>query len=449
MSTRSHVAWLFRELACLVDDGIITEEQSQLIKGRYRAAETRTFISIIAILGALLLGLGTILVLAFNWHSIPEAVRLGIVVSAMAVSYASGYWLAFESRRYVATGRALILLGVLLFGAGIWTIVQIYNISFGYSYALLIWAAAALLVSVVLAEQPVLWLSQVLFLAWVFTWQGENDYAMNYWFPVVMAIGVLPAVIRLRSTVAAPIWVVGFASWLGRTYSHPIVFARFPPNMLAVQTFLLLLYEATSIDAVSLNRAKVGTTFRTVSLAGVLVTVFAFTTAYGESCRLPSLEPLWTVLPMELTIFMGAMATSCLALGICGIRRSWRHARWRSVEHVAAVSLLIITTLQFAAPGMMPVWAWTVMVNVVYFALALGVLWMGTLDGNPVMVTMAVGFFLLGIVARFFDYALAAEWRSLSFIAGGAVLLISAWLLERGRRAMLQRAKAVRKDDQN
>ena len=82
----------------------------------------------LAILGVLLLGSGIISFFAANWQWLPKIAKLVVLFGGMWAAYAiAGYMLGRGARPLV--GQAVLLLGVLLFGANIWLVAQIYHTS--------------------------------------------------------------------------------------------------------------------------------------------------------------------------------------------------------------------------------------------------------------------------------------------------------------------------------
>ena len=213
LASRRQWAWLADELAQWTKDGIITDDQQQRILDKYGrhgatsadstyqtdARQTSIVVRIVAPLGALMIGAGVIMLLAHNWKSMAVWLKLALAGSAMVAAYGEGYWLAFERRTHAAVGRALILLGILLFGANIWLAAQVFNISADSSGGVLLWAISALLVAHVLQDRPVAYLSMALLTLWTVLDHAQRVDPRSYLFPMIMAGAGLPLVLSLKS----------------------------------------------------------------------------------------------------------------------------------------------------------------------------------------------------------------------------------------------------------
>jgi uncharacterized membrane protein len=158
---------LARELRAWTSDGLITEEQAQAIGARYaeRAVEERRgrLVSVVAIVGAVVVGLGVILFFAANWSAIPHLVRLAMLVTLVVGAYAGGDALRATRPR---VAHALVVLGVLLFGTSIFLVGQMENVSTHDPLAFLLWAGAAAAMGTLWRSMPLATLAILLFAAW-------------------------------------------------------------------------------------------------------------------------------------------------------------------------------------------------------------------------------------------------------------------------------------------
>src|SRR5580704_919997 len=141
-----HTQWLFAETKRWSDEKIISIEQAAGIRALY--PEPATTISwgliVFSSIGAVVVGLGIILVFDHNWHAIPKFGKLGIVFGVLLAAHAGGMaaWRPEGWRRQL--GEALCLLGSMAFGSGIWLVAQIYNIDEHFPTGFLLWGLGAL-----------------------------------------------------------------------------------------------------------------------------------------------------------------------------------------------------------------------------------------------------------------------------------------------------------------
>ena len=128
-------------LAALGDGWTVAAIQDAVARSRQaeRAADLRTrVVRVVVAVGAILIGAGVFSFVAANWQAMSDWLRIGIIVGSMILSSAVGWWLR-ESRGLRFTGGALLLLGSIIFGAGIFLVAQIYNLSGNWPDGFVMW----------------------------------------------------------------------------------------------------------------------------------------------------------------------------------------------------------------------------------------------------------------------------------------------------------------------
>lgn len=391
-----HRGWLRGEVEAWVRAGLVSDSQASAILARYPAAagdvvrtQTQKRIAVVfAVLGAVLVGLGIILFFATNWQAIPRWAKLGIVLASTIGAYVSGYWLRY-GRGYPAVGSALLLLGGLLYGAGIFLIGQMFHVQAEPHYGLLLWAAGLLPLAYLLPHPPLITLVAVLLAVWVgaVSFFGLERY------------NVSDATFPIRNLVAAGIILYG----VGRLHR--------------------------------LGRPHVVTGGLVILLAYFLYTTMirGFFGPSGEG--MPS-----SLMLLQAGLLVGALATLVGTILLAPDRR-------RSMAEAAGLGALLVTVwlirpapLSSGGPG--TYWLWIVLVNLVLFGVCLGAVALGVGRNDRALVNLGLVFFALGIAARYIDVIGRLLTTSLFFIGGGVLLLGGGWLIERTRRRLLHRMGA-------
>ncbi len=124
---------LRKELPIWQKHGWVTPENSDAILAHVGTPDRQiNLLSFgVAILGVLLLGSGIITYFAANWAEMPKIAKLILLVGSMYIAFtAAGYFLRSDKSPLLA--QALLVLGVILFGANIMLIAQIYHIDEHY-----------------------------------------------------------------------------------------------------------------------------------------------------------------------------------------------------------------------------------------------------------------------------------------------------------------------------
>jgi len=84
-----------------------------------------------------------------------------------------------------------------------------------------------------------------------------------------------------------------------------------------------------------------------------------------------------------------------------------------------------------------------VLFNALLLLGVVGLLFAGFLRGREYLINIALAFFILDVISRYFEFGWTLLDRSLVFIVAGAILLGGGLLLERGRRNVLQRMRSA------
>jgi len=209
--TKKHIKWLLNEIDLWVGEGIIGPEQATALKRRYPAPGEGTawgrmiFFSI----GAILFGLGIILIFAYNWEKMHRFVKLAVILAALIGAHGAGHWLRQPQGRYRAAGEGLHLLGTMLFGAGIWLIAQIYHIEEHYPTAFLIWGIGALAMAWSLPSIPQAIAATILFVLWN-CFEAFDFRDPHLISPFLILGGIMPLAWLRRSRVLITICLIGF-----------------------------------------------------------------------------------------------------------------------------------------------------------------------------------------------------------------------------------------------
>lgn len=128
-----------------VKEGLITPEQARnidqwLLK---RNSGGPSVLVILSIIGALLTGIGIILIVAHNWDYLPHAVRLAFAMLPSVVFTALKLYALFRKPESAAWRESSSLLQILSFGASISLLSQIYQLGGSLESFLVSWLALA------------------------------------------------------------------------------------------------------------------------------------------------------------------------------------------------------------------------------------------------------------------------------------------------------------------
>jgi len=150
-----YVTQLKRDLDMWISQGLVPAENRDRILATIAVPTTKGRLeSILAIFGAILIGAGALSFVGANWADMSKGARLVVLFGSMWLAYAAAIWALQAGRKFI--GEALLLLGVLLFGANIWFVAQTYNINSHYPDGSLLWALGALVTALLAPSRAAL-----------------------------------------------------------------------------------------------------------------------------------------------------------------------------------------------------------------------------------------------------------------------------------------------------
>ena len=383
-------------------DGIITSEQGRAILDSYPPSDLAPtsfrargrLVTGVSVVGSVLLGLGVILFIAANWDAIDRGPKLGVILAANITAYVLGYYLRYP-RGYKRVGGAVILLGCLVYGAAVHLVGQAYNVALNDPDLMLFWFLGVIPLVYIVRSQPVQFLGLVLFLAAV-------GFRLGDWLEAVsrgeMLLGTALFLILALMLLA-----------LGRIKEEFRFFRPYAEvfQLVGLLTVLGTLYLLSFKDV-----------YRSFE-RGIYI--------QGEAAA-----GYWAL----------AAAAGALALGLTAAT-GW--LRWRRGDEVAfnfaegtaaavlLVAAYVVVTVEAGGDVL-----YAVVFNALLALLLLGILVAGYLRGRETWVNIALGFIGLTVISRYFEYSWGLLDRSMIFVAAGAILLIGGFLVERGRRKMLE-----------
>lgn len=426
-----HTRWLATEIERWTADKIITAEQAGRIRALYaEPAGTLSWGLLVFFgLGAVVIGLGVILLFAYNWDEIPRLGKVGLIVAATAAAHLGGLRQRAAGGWRGPLGEALSLLGTMGFGAGIWLVAQAYHIDEHFPNGFLIWAIGATAMAWTLDSVPQAIVGAILFAIW-----GGAE-AWRYDAPVdasslLIAAAIGPLVWRLRSALLFAV-VLASLYWLilvnaGHYGGQGAVFA----NAIGLSVLLLGARRVLGVSEWSQRSAATMTFFGWV---GFMVCAFVLTFKGAGHVAL------------EFNVHAGAVYAAVIY-------------RWLLVLPAAAIWGWLLVQWLRGARGLVPFEEWLCPIGLVYaqalslmphvdgflistafnlICLAIAAAWMvrGCREGR--LKSLVVGSLVLACVlfARYFDLFDSLALRGLAFLVFGAALFFEGFYYRKLRRS--------------
>jgi len=163
--TKADFSLVSKELDYFESNGLISGEQKTGILENYEIRGGLNFIRVVVTIGAILVGLGILSFIASNWDAISHFLKLLIIFGVFGGVNLAGYRLSENNPR---TGRSLIYLGTLVYGAGIFLIGQMYNFGGDFPTAFLLWSLGVIPMAFHLKDKYLMLFANILFGVYLF-----------------------------------------------------------------------------------------------------------------------------------------------------------------------------------------------------------------------------------------------------------------------------------------
>ena len=353
-------------------------------------------ISVIAIMGSALIGLGIIAFIAANWSGMPTLARLALLIGGTPTIYAAG-WLLAHRLHYPRVGAAVILLGAVAYGAALHLIAQIYHLPLYHPSLMPAWFLGVLPLAYIERSRALLTLALILFLA--------------------------AALFR------APVWLPALSGSSGAP-------ADLAPGYLALGALLFAAGRWHSrIDALA-------PLARFYDLAGLL-TAAAIIYLAGFHYLWDEEGELLPGMPTpEYWAVTAAAAAAAAALAVSAARRRQDAIRWETAAllFIGATAALLGLAAALHSRWFVP-WFW-IPFNLLLLAGVIAMIAAGYHQNRAWLINLAVAIFAITLFTRYFEFGFNLLGQSLAFIVTGIILLAGGLALEHLRRRMLRRMSA-------
>jgi uncharacterized membrane protein len=433
------LSWLAEELPTWTRDGLLTEDQARRIRARYDFAEIDLdrhagpgrFIQALSVFGALLVGAGILTWIAANWDGMSDALRLGMIFTSVVGLQWGGYELAFRRGNHPHVGQALLLIGNLAYGAGIFLVAQIFHLSGHWPNAFLAWGLGALAVAVAVEAVPVFALAAGALTVWGIG-EAAEFHGNGLWS--LAAVGALFAVSYWRNSKShLAVAVLALGAWLAVVPGASFQTEELLPTAWLAGAGLLV---AAGVLHRSLGRPDLQDAWRRVGLGGGMLALLLL------SIRPLAHEFVWhdgarTGVGAAWALLAAAAAASTWAL----VAARERLARLEAGAALAATGLGAGWLLTGFSGSEIPI---ALVFNTALFSGSAALVALGLHDRRPSLAYSGLGWFAIGLFALYVDFGWDRLDRSLFFTVGGLLLLAGGWALERQRRRIAATIKEGR-----
>lgn len=424
---KQSASWLLSELPELERAGVVDAATAARLRGHYAESASAAVVpGLSAILGALLLGLGVILLVAHNWDQWGRALRLFVVALPLAAAQFACVWTLRRHPQSTSWRECAAVFSALAFAAALALVSQIFQFGGDLDRYLLVCALLGLPLLYAL-DSSVL---AVLIGAAMVGWVGATGDHLRSPLAVLLAFAtLLPHVVSVWRRGPHSVrctWLLGALvplCFIAMTLTMPAM-RQFAAFWLSAWALLLILLD----DAIGGDASLIRRPLRVYGELGWSLVALAAT--FPDFWR-----GSWFGYPGDATLWSaGFVAILLLAAGLLlSVRALWRR-QWL----LAALSLLMLVTAAAAqAPHLDAAVALALALLFNVYVLAIGLALIG--DGLRAQRLRAVssGLTLIAVLVllRFFGSEWSFVVRGVAFVAVGLAFLAANFWLRRKVRS--------------
>lgn len=393
--------WVEKEGLTWMEKGIISRQQYDEILGLYD--DRKQAAGILPILGGLLVGLGVLSFVAANWQEIAQGVRLLMILAALTGLYVWGDRLFHKGQPKL--GIALIGAGLMTFGAGLFLIAQMYQLTSSNVFSLAVWAAFGILLTAHYRSRFLFLLSVVIVHIAQITSISEF-HRFSYFTFALFVLGLLVEWVRRNDALLGYVWTAGLFIQL--------VMIVEDANQHWAWTILGLLSVYTAGDW--LRREEMRRPLQTTALlAAYLYAAWAVIIYDTERLFGPDYNAPFALIVVFLLLFAASFAGK-----IAGGKR------------LSMLDLLLFLPFFYVKTGT------GLYYLAVMFLFSLYVLAMGYREHWREKINIGTLLFLFTTLIAYTKLSWGFMDKSLFFLTGGILLLVLSWLLNKRKKEVLQ-----------
>jgi uncharacterized membrane protein len=194
-----HHQWLAQQIPEWVEDKLLSPEQAEKLRARHPATDSSGIGRLLVTgAGAIMIGLGVILLFAYNWAEMSKLMKLGAIFSALSAAHITG----LLKRDQQVLSEGCFGVGTMLMGAAIFLVGQIYHLDSHYPNAFLLWSVGALTLAWALPSLTQAFMAVILITCWHMM-EVLDFQVSNYRAFILILIAIFPLVWRLKSPLLA------------------------------------------------------------------------------------------------------------------------------------------------------------------------------------------------------------------------------------------------------
>lgn len=416
----------------LVNAGILDEGKKLEIEAYYQKQgnepQNKLLIAFSS-LGALLTGLGVILIIAHNWDNFSRGVKTLFAFLPLILSQVTAVWVYLKRKESAAWREGVSVFLFFSVGACIALISQIFHVAGDPGQFALVWILLTLPVIYILRSSA-LSLLETAAITWYAMETGYGVYSAMHeqWYWLLLA-GVIPHYLMLEAKEKTSLFTF-FHSWfLPLSIIISLMGLVGQPNGTVLFLVIFLLFSALRLSSGMLSRGrKAANGFYTLGTAGIFIMLILFSFDFHWVEIVNDYENGNRLIYQGEIIYGSLLLAAAVFLLYAG--RKSLPGKGEQTADAAWIILLLLYPLTLI-DYMIPV----VAVNIMVVTAGVGIVRRGLEEDNLGALNFGLVVIAALIISRFFDFDLSFLTRGVMFIITGAAFFGANYLMIKRRRS--------------
>lgn len=423
---------ILKDLPELVAANVVTEETAQRIRAFYQQKEQHEpnrLVIVFGILGALLVGLGIILIIAHNWDTLAKVPKLGIALLPLLIGQAVCTFVLFRKADNTAWREGSATFLFLAIAASISIVSQVYNIEGTLYGFLFLWMIVALPVIYTMRSS----LASLLYVVGITWYACDLSYfhypnAVAWWYWGLLAL-MLPHYYTLyKNRIHSNFFA--FHSWF-IALSVTVVLGMFSDTLreltfaVYINVFCVLILLG-QIERIRERRLIANGFLVTGSLGLISLLLFMSFEWFWEEIFD---DNIYRVDLVHAYPYWVTFAIAVILLVVLGMRQSFASLNVKSYGFVVVLILLLVSY-------QLPLLA-RVLDNILLFAFGVFTIRDGARQNKLSLLNYGLLILTALIICRFFDLDMSFVARGLLFVLVGAGFFVAnIWMVKKRKQEL-------------
>jgi uncharacterized membrane protein len=421
---------ILKALPELIDAGILSAEKATEIRRFYEQQSGKSgnrLIVVFGILGAILVGLGIILIIAHNWDDLSKGMRTFLAFLPLVVAHLICAFVILKKRDSVVWHEGASAFLYFTVGASISLVSQIYNIPGNLSSFMLTWMVLCLPLVYIMKSSitSMLIIIGITFFACetsYWSWPDKTSY--EYWLVIAALIPHYYLLLKRKPnsnfrTLLTWLLPLSIIICLG-TLSESAEELMFISYLSLFGLFYLAGNSPMFNDKLIRNNA-----FLVLGSVGTIIILLMLSFEWFLENLLEIKANLTNQIEFYIAIFISLSAAALLALQIKS--RSWNSTWLMDYIFVLFILIFIIGLYNSFAP--------VILINLIIFILGLLIIKKGANRNHLGILNYGLSIITALVICRFFDTDISFVVRGLLFVIVGVGFFTANYLMIKKRKA--------------